>query len=67
MTFVRDRDNVSTGEARCDGPDCHEMAPKPELWMKMNPGRHWPGWNALGWLCAGGTHYCPKHHGKDTA
>ena len=67
MTFLRDRKGVSTGEARCDGPDCQELAPKPLDWMKANPDRHWPGWNNLGWFCAGGKHYCPKHVEKDTA
>lgn len=53
--------------AQCDAPRCKEVAPKPGEWFKLNPGKSWPGWNKLGWRCAGGAHLCPKHAPKAKA
>lgn len=66
MTFIRDElTGVSTGDAQCDEAGCTRLAPSPQLWMQEHKGERWPGWNKLGWLCAGGRHFCPDHHEHD--
>ncbi len=47
--------------AKCDAAGCKEVAPDPGAYMIEHQLDRWPGWNSLGWICMGGTHYCPKH------
>lgn len=47
--------------AVCDHDDCDEIAPEPGTYEKET-GKAFPGWQRLGWYCAGGAHLCPKHN-----
>lgn len=61
MTMMKPTEEGGYMRARCDHDDCDVLAPSPGQWIKDNPDEKFPGWNALGWLCQGGTHLCPKH------